>query len=515
MLLKKYIPLDIDKSTLFADILDDLQNPKDPEDPPITEVILINEVPSADPLDKQKLETLAEQLYEYLFDAICPCPEINVNFNSVRKKSSAKSNHTTNTSEQFICDAKTLVVSIDFDGCADTPAGKERIMDDILDYVSKAPSVEQIVVMIGSLRQTLILDCYNAQRNAPNHGGNLLSCFELGTVFIDQLSKRIAIPVIFDPLMMSDILNSLEMGTTYTAMGEFHQKLNDGRSLLTFITPSSVADIGVDLLAQQRSDDFPDVVPAYEWCDVSKISTMIVQMNHAVITYGAIKNDRKIHFRFYDDREDILSTLVRYLGKCNLVPQDVIFDCKKNNGIGPVVPCCHEPIKGTRLVVTNYRELLIHFSENCYKYENVFNLEASLISIYENFIRKKLVSKLPPVAAFQTMDIVVTKNSECNSNNKKSLGDQVGTLKPASSYHSINTGLEPVMEGPPDGVVIEKAGYAQAINRSSNVDYDEEDEEVAYYNTIGSNLNLFRPFAKKNSSDKMLSTGGGRNPGLN
>ena len=89
--------------------------------------------------------------------------------------------------DELLMKKDTLVASIDFDGCADTPQGKAQIIRDILAFIAQYPTVKHIVVMIGSLRQSLRCDLINAEINQEHHDGKLLSCHDIGAGFIEQL----------------------------------------------------------------------------------------------------------------------------------------------------------------------------------------------------------------------------------------------------------------------------------------------------------------------------------------
>ena len=82
-----------------------------------------------------------------------------------------------------------LVTSLDFDGCSDNQQSHQRIIDNIVNTCVQFPSINRIIVMIGSLRQTLVLDLLNAFMNEED--GHPLSCQILYSQFLPNLEKQI------------------------------------------------------------------------------------------------------------------------------------------------------------------------------------------------------------------------------------------------------------------------------------------------------------------------------------
>ncbi len=108
-----------------------------------------------------------------------------------------------------------LVTSLDFDGCADNRASQQRIIDHIINTCTNFPSINKVIVMIGSLRQTLVLDLLNAFMNGEE--GQPLSCEILYSQFLPNLEKQIKdrmgsriCEIEFSPFLLNDIPNKLE-----------------------------------------------------------------------------------------------------------------------------------------------------------------------------------------------------------------------------------------------------------------------------------------------------------------
>jgi len=286
-----------------------------------------------------------------------------------------------------------LVTSIDFDGCADSQPLKEQIINNILHLVQRYPSIKQIIVLIGSLRQTLANDYLNAQNNAHGHGGELLSCLEIGTHFMEQLQDILSISTLdgpppsiaFEPLMMSDLLNQFKVGTTYEALHVFHNKLRTTKNLENFIVELPDESLW-DLLSNSSQ---PHIKNTLEWPDTSKVSTILAQMHYIARKYLS----QKIHFRFYDDRVDILAPLYACFAREKLVLQNVSFD------VGHNAELCHipfQPIIGDATVIFDPREMLDFFVKKISKPERDPELHHTIVSLYHAYLEYYTSLKAPP-----------------------------------------------------------------------------------------------------------------------
>jgi hypothetical protein len=124
----------------------------------------------------------------------------------------------------------TLILSLDFDGCTDTPEARDKLIDTIHAYCLEHPQYSEIVLVIGSLRQSLFSDLNNAIMNSVHFEGELLSCSILLSEFAEKLSSKLntteeeKIKVISEPLLASDIYNDFEPGTTIDLIKEINYK---------------------------------------------------------------------------------------------------------------------------------------------------------------------------------------------------------------------------------------------------------------------------------------------------
>lgn len=119
----------------------------------------------------------------------------------------------------------TLVLSLDFDGCTDTSAARHQLINFIVQYCAEHPHYTTIAVAIGSLRQFVLTDFYNAQRHCQQHEGQLVSC----SLLLEEFTRALAIglkhslltkvPQVKNITMLtSDILNDLDIGETLKRM---------------------------------------------------------------------------------------------------------------------------------------------------------------------------------------------------------------------------------------------------------------------------------------------------------
>lgn len=291
---------------------------------------------------------------------------------------------------------KILVTSIDFDGCADTQERKQRIIDDILTLVARYQSLKRIVILIGSLRQSVACDYMNAKNNAGNHNGELLSCQEIGTDFFDNLANALSLcnhakqaPIIqFEPLMISDILNGFDVGETYEALHTFNEELKKTNYLNTFVLQLKNQSM-LDLLNNSRE---PHVKHCLEWYDTSKVSTLLVQMHYIAKKYAHLTS-KAIHFRFYDDRSDILENLYCSLNQGEMVPKQLNFDCALNEE-ECTIP--YQPIIGQAMIVPNINEMLHYFKDRLPTPHQHPNLNNTLVSLYNEYYQKATI--LRPIA---------------------------------------------------------------------------------------------------------------------
>lgn len=206
------------------------------------------------------------------------------------------------------CTQNLLVLCLDFDGCLDDPESWTTfILAYVLPHLDTEQELNEILVCIGSLRQSVALDILNARRNAEFNAGKLQTCAILGAEFCSQLKESIdneygaerEINVDFCPLLASDVYNQLFPGTTYEAMksacyGSLEPKeefvvKNLHKKPISLLAPVHIAP---------GADGY-----SFECADVSKIMLLYMFVHHISVIRPFAK---KMNFRFIDDRKDLI-----------------------------------------------------------------------------------------------------------------------------------------------------------------------------------------------------------------
>lgn len=125
-------------------------------------------------------------------------------------------------------DVTTLAVSFDFDGCTDDEEARRRWIVYLCELLRANRQIQHLKVFIGSLRQSVFIDVLNAVSKGLQGDLSYQSCKVLGVELIDQSRHAIAQafgaappPTIeFIPLLNSDVLNQLEVGTTFHCLNQ-------------------------------------------------------------------------------------------------------------------------------------------------------------------------------------------------------------------------------------------------------------------------------------------------------
>ena len=256
-----------------------------------------------------------------------------------------------------------LVLSIDFDGCSDNKHGQNKIISDAQLFIQNQTDITHVVVLIGSLRQSLFLDKYNAMDYAKYHNSALVSCKLIGDVFISQL--RTALPshlvIEFEPILTSDIYNHLSHGTTYQAMQTYFASTMTSSHIVTNHHGQLI-----DLLMYRQSSKQNDaILQTRELIDFSKISILYMQMHHM----AHLIPETPIHFRFYDDRTDIHQKLKNFFQTHPYsMPQNITWHSIRNDSQHPEIPTesmLEHPIQGEGDIEYHYPEILNHVIETC------------------------------------------------------------------------------------------------------------------------------------------------------
>lgn len=201
-----------------------------------------------------------------------------------------------------IVKSKTLVISLDFDGCSDRAFSQEAILNHIVESSKHIEDLTRIVLMIGSLRQSLFLDILNARNNSQYP--NFISCTSLYEEFLPRVRESVvpSIEIIFDTYLQCDSFNQLEPGTTFEVMRKTfkeidHLHINNYEHEHEYFTEY--------VTTTNKSNDTINLLKARHMADCSKISIIYAQLHRMASLYP--EDDIVMHF--YDDKTTILGNL--------------------------------------------------------------------------------------------------------------------------------------------------------------------------------------------------------------
>ncbi len=203
---------------------------------------------------------------------------------------------------------KCFVLSLDFDGCTDRPSSHRAIVTHVLDVYRQNQSIQKIVLIIGSLRQSLHLDILNALRNSTFP---YVSCTSLQEQLMPLLKSQLdtefpeqEIEIVFDTFLQSDVYNELDNGTCFQTMKKvFHTTSFESSRA---IEQSDFTEIVMDKHGKEI-----ELVHAKHLSDCSKISILYGQFHHIATTYA----QTPCLMHFYDDRYDILRSLSQFYNR--------------------------------------------------------------------------------------------------------------------------------------------------------------------------------------------------------
>lgn len=220
-----------------------------------------------------------------------------------------------------------LISCLDFDGCSDTHQAQMKIIKHIISSYKEHPSIRTIYVIIASLRQSLILDVLNAQRNSkfPDY----ISCSILYDIFLPQLQSEfnkleLGPPpkIEFCPFLTSDIYNQLPTGTTFQSM----------KTVFSWIPYDieRIRDHTHSHLVKNQKGDFINLLSSSshtELVDCTKVSTIYAQAHY----FANHLTDGPILMQFYDDKEIILSGVHQfYLESPQYLPRHLTLELIHN-----------------------------------------------------------------------------------------------------------------------------------------------------------------------------------------
>ena len=219
---------------------------------------------------------------------------------------------------------ETLVVALDFDGCADERIVREKLRARIVQLVRENPICKNVIVCIASLRQSVWLDFFNSRsgREEP-----YVSCSILGTSFVDALQATLGedISVSFEALLAYDIYNRLEEGSTFQAMQQINYRHCHQQREPKSLSIKNTAAESVEMFAWAgvHFSASKSVLKELSMADGFKRDICHMLMQQISIKLGA---DQRFSFLMVDDKGDILKKLMRFLGAHRaLIPSNCSF----------------------------------------------------------------------------------------------------------------------------------------------------------------------------------------------
>lgn len=238
------------------------------------------------------------------------------------------------------------ILSFDFDGCLfnrsyiDAPYTNynKHLTDAVIthnqDFLERLKKENEkfsnVTAFIGSNRQSFQLDMANAGALHFFKG----SCVSAMQTVCDYLGVN------FNPLLLTDIYNSLEPGSACKLINVELEtnKWIEGGSL--------------------EHSDCP--------MDGNKVSLIFAQMQAAASAYP----DEKIVFDFYDDRLDILNTLnIFYTKHSHMIPPNVLLRLNQYNGSEVELVAEIAPEKG--IAFNNYQDIVINMLDSLWNHEEI------------------------------------------------------------------------------------------------------------------------------------------------
>ena len=210
------------------------------------------------------------------------------------------------------------VFCIDFDGCSDSEEARQQIINTvILPAIRANIAISSVMICIGSLRQTVVLDIFNAKKHLQSkHRGHLVSCSVLGKEFITQLQEAISltlptrfINVMFNNLLMHDVLNELPSGTTFEQMNNDLYKRLGSMKEKTEIFGINIHGEKVTLLKIDPSIRKVSQGSSIFVSDKSKLLMMYMFIQNISLRYQSTHN---IYFQLVDDHSEMLLDMERF-----------------------------------------------------------------------------------------------------------------------------------------------------------------------------------------------------------
>ncbi len=255
-----------------------------------------------------------------------------------------------------------FTASIDFDGCAHDDDSRESIIKHITHTCQSIRNLKKIILMIGSLRQSVYLDVLNAKMNStyPNY----ISCASI----IEHIEPRLKeifpdIEISADTYLLFDSFQQLQHGTTFKGMQKLFAEINP-----QYIRDLDLHSNTVLESACYHEESGTNLLTANHFADCSKISIIYAQFHHIATQHP----DKQVVMHFYDDKIGILSNLYNFYKK-NLqwIPENISLHLFKQIAIKG-----HNPVKATPTLLgdgpvnNDYHRQLLNLAES-FKWQSI------------------------------------------------------------------------------------------------------------------------------------------------
>ncbi len=262
------------------------------------------------------------------------------------------------------------------------------------------PEIEELDVIISSLRQTLLLDSDNAHANPVDEKGRKQSCTAITEDFLSDVKWKIALlfeknrimrpvpKITFHPLLLSDIYYGLHYGTTFKKMQEFQHYTCLPFNKRGFVQAKNLLNKPADLAHYNRKMHKLEKVwnsntPGFEFADTSKLLMLWVQMQY--FAQDVYEPGQPFVFRFVDDNQDIIEAVTQFFqAHPLLVPENCSLESlymSSNYDHYPpeTTPC--KIVTGLGAVHDQYRtlcnDIAVHVLDHCDR--NDFDAKEAMI----------------------------------------------------------------------------------------------------------------------------------------
>ncbi|MDF1647121.1 MAG: hypothetical protein P1U61_09160 [Legionellaceae bacterium] len=224
---------------------------------------------------------------------------------------------------------ETLVLSIDFDACTDTENTRKQLLNRIVNFISEYPQYKQLIVCIGSARQSIWLDFFNATQKRQER---YQSCCILGVRFIDELQTALGqdITVSFEPILTSDVYSELPLGTTFSFMKTTRYQTYHVEKEAVHIEAMNTQNMPVEMFNWngKRFNASKARLTELSSHDIFKRDICYMQMHQVARRLGP---STRFSFILIDDKGDILAKLKSFFSQNkSLIPTTCMFKCTQH-----------------------------------------------------------------------------------------------------------------------------------------------------------------------------------------